>query len=75
MERTGRNTGQMVVFVPMHRDESGAYATSKWQPFITFDTTLFDYSPIDVTAGPDGAMYLAEWTTSTLFRIFYEKGL
>lgn len=66
----GVNVGQMIVYVPLEPDGSGSYS-GHWEPFVTFDNTLAPYSPIDVTVGPDGAMYFAEWTTSTLFRVTY----
>ena len=29
-------------------------------------------APIDLTIGPDGAMYVADWATGVVFRIAYE---
>ena len=27
--------------------------------------------PADVTVGPDGSLYVADWATGVVFRIFY----
>jgi putative membrane-bound dehydrogenase-like protein len=66
---TATRTGQMVVFVKPERD--GERYTGTWQPFVTFRHDLGIYSPIDVTVGPDGALYVAEWITRTVFRVTY----
>lgn len=71
MERLGRNTGKMVVFVPVEKSADGINAGT-WEPFARFQTGTFDYSPIDVTVGVDGSLYIAEWTTSTIYRVRYE---
>lgn len=64
-------TGEMVVFVQPKEGEDDRL-TGTWQPFATFRRDLGSYSPIDVTVGPDGALYLAEWQTWTVFRITYD---
>jgi len=66
----GLNTGQMVVFVKPQPTSDGGYIGT-WQPFARFRQDLGVYSPIDVTVGPDGALYIAEWITWTVFRITY----
>ncbi|MDI9641564.1 PQQ-dependent sugar dehydrogenase [Geitlerinema splendidum] len=71
IERLGRNTGKMVVFIPIEKD-AGEIRAGTWQPFARFQTGYFDYSPIDVAVGPDGSLYIAEWTTATLHRVRYE---
>ncbi|MBZ0286921.1 MAG: PQQ-dependent sugar dehydrogenase, partial [Anaerolineae bacterium] len=63
-------TGEMVVFVQPQEGEDGRL-TGTWQPFATFRRDLGSYSPIDVTIGPDGALYIAEWQTWTVFRVTY----
>lgn len=63
-------TGQMVVFDALTPDGKGGY-TGKWQPFAHFRTDLGVYNPIDVTMGPDGSLYVAEWNTATVYRITY----
>jgi mono/diheme cytochrome c family protein len=62
--------GQMVVFVALTPDGKGGY-TGQWQPFAKFRTDLGVYNPIDVTVGPDGALYVMEWNTGTVYRISY----
>ncbi|MBI1281628.1 MAG: c-type cytochrome [Anaerolineaceae bacterium] len=62
--------GQMVVFVTLTADGKGGY-TGKWQPFARFRTDLAVYNPIDVTVGPDGALYVMEWNTGTVYRVTY----
>src|SRR5262249_17671646 len=66
----GVSTGEMVVFIPLTPTADGGY-TGRWQPFARFRVEVSDYSPIDVTVGPEGALYIAEWTTSTLYRVAY----
>ncbi|MBA3868268.1 MAG: PQQ-dependent sugar dehydrogenase [Anaerolineae bacterium] len=62
--------GQMVIFDTLTADGKGGY-TGKWQPFAKFRTDLGVYNPIDVTVGPDGALYVVEWNTTTVYRITY----
>lgn len=62
--------GQMVVFVTLTPDGKGSY-TGKWKPFARFRTDLGVYNPIDVTVGPDGALYVMEWNTGTVYRVAY----
>ncbi len=62
--------GQMVVFVALTPDGKGGY-TGKWKPFARFRTDLGVYNPIDVTVGPDGALYVMEWNTGTVYRVTY----
>jgi mono/diheme cytochrome c family protein len=60
-----------VVFIALTPDGHGSF-TGTWQPFATFRSDLqVLYSPIDVTVGPDGALYIAEWSSSTVFRVTY----
>ncbi|MCA0458321.1 MAG: PQQ-dependent sugar dehydrogenase [Chloroflexi bacterium] len=66
----GLTNGQQVVFVSLQPDGKGGY-TGKWQPFARFRTEFGVYNPIDVTVGPDGALYVTEWNTTTVFRIAY----
>ena len=65
-------TGEMVVFVQPYEGADGRL-TGTWQPFATFRRDLGSYSPIDVTVGPDGALYIAEWQTWTVFRVTYTE--
>ncbi|MEZ4668483.1 MAG: PQQ-dependent sugar dehydrogenase [Anaerolineae bacterium] len=62
--------GQMVVLTRLQPDGNGSYSGS-WEPFAKFRTDLGVYSPIDVTVGPYGGLYIMEWVTSTVFRVSY----
>lgn len=66
----GLTNGQQVVFVSLQPDGKGGY-TGKWRPFARFLTEYGVYNPIDVTVGPDGALYVTEWNTTTVYRIAY----
>lgn len=66
----GLQTGERVVFVPLEPTEDGGY-TGTWQVFADFPSQNSNYSPIDLTVGPDGALYIAEWTTATIYRVVY----
>jgi glucose/arabinose dehydrogenase len=66
----GVQNGEMVVFVRLEKQADGTYR-GKWTPFAQFKLDLGTYSPIDVTVGPDGALYIAEWTTATIYRVTY----
>jgi mono/diheme cytochrome c family protein len=61
--------GRMVVFVTLNPTPNGSYE-GDWKPFAWFRQSM-DYRPIDVTVGPDGALYIAEWSTATVFRVSY----
>ncbi len=61
--------GQMVVFVPLTRGDGGVYH-GEWEPFARFNTRT-NYRPIDVTPGPDGALYILEWQTGAVYRVTY----
>jgi glucose/arabinose dehydrogenase/cytochrome c553 len=63
-------TGEMVVFVQPQEGDDGRL-TGTWEPFAMFRRDLGSFSPIDVTVGPDGALYIAEWQTWTIFRVTY----
>ncbi|HVU10670.1 MAG TPA: c-type cytochrome, partial [Phototrophicaceae bacterium] len=67
----GLHTGRQVIFVSLKPDGHGSY-TGSWQPFAVFpDNLAMTYTPIDVTVGPDGALYIAEWNSSTIYRVTY----
>ncbi len=66
----GIRTGQQVVFIPLNPEPTGGYS-GVFEPFIRFRSELGDYAPIDVTVGPDGALYVAEWTLGVVFRVSY----
>jgi glucose/arabinose dehydrogenase len=70
---SGLHTGQQVVFISLTPDGHGSF-TGTWKPFATFRSDLQDsYTPIDVTVGPEGALYIAEWTSATVFRVTYSE--
>jgi glucose/arabinose dehydrogenase len=62
--------GDMVVFVKLEPKAEGGY-TATWQPFASFKNKPLVYNPVDVTVGPDGALYILEWTTASVFRVSY----
>lgn len=66
----GLTNGQQVVHIALQPDGKGGY-TGKWKPFARFLTEYGVYNPIDVTVGPDGALYVTEWNTTTVYRIAY----
>jgi glucose/arabinose dehydrogenase/mono/diheme cytochrome c family protein len=67
--------GRMVIVAEIEPTDDGGY-TGDWDVFAWFDQSA-DYRPIDVTVGPDGALYIAEWSTSTVYRVEYvgDQGL
>jgi glucose/arabinose dehydrogenase len=58
-----RRLGRAVIFVPILENQS-----STWQQFMDFEG---NYHPLDVTQGPDGALYVTEWTGSYILRVSY----
>ena len=63
--------GFAVVFIPLTKDADGSYS-GDWQPFIQFNQGLDPLpSPVDVTVGPDGALYIAEWNSGDIYRVIY----
>jgi glucose/arabinose dehydrogenase len=61
--------GRMVVFVTLTPADDGGYR-GDWDVFAWFRQGS-DYRPIDVIVGDDGALYIAEWTTATVYRVTY----
>ena len=70
-EASGVSTGRAIVLITLEPDGNGSYRGA-WQVFARMRTDLGDYHPIDVTVGSDGALYMAEYMTGTIFRITYE---
>ncbi len=67
----GVHTGRQVVFISLTPDGHGSF-TGTWKPFAIFRSDLeVPYTPIDVTIGPDGALYIAEWSSAAVFRVTY----
>jgi glucose/arabinose dehydrogenase len=64
--------GRMVVFVSLTPREDGGYG-GEWRVFAWFRQGS-DYRPIDAIVGDDGALYIAEWSTATVYRVTYEGG-
>lgn len=62
--------GQALVFTSLTRTPEGNY-TGDWKPFLYFDTPQ-RLRPVDVTVGPDGALYMLEFSESTVYRIHYD---
>lgn len=68
----GVKTGRQVVFISLTPDGNGGY-TGTWKPFAVFRTDLQDsYTPINLTIGEDGALYIVEWTSATIYRVTYD---
>jgi glucose/arabinose dehydrogenase len=61
--------GRMVVFVPLQPTSSGGYR-GDWDVFAWFRQGS-DYRPIDVIVGEDGALYIAEWSSASVYRVTY----
>jgi len=67
----GIHTGRQVVFISLTPDGHGSF-TGTWKPFAVFRSDLdVLYTPIDVTIGPDGALYIVEWSSAAVFRVTY----
>ncbi len=66
----GLDNGHMVVFVTLQKTDDGTYR-GDWEEFARFNSGEQVFRPIDVTVGPDGALYVAEFMTSRIFRITY----
>jgi len=59
--------GREVVFVPLEPTDDGTY-TGTWEDFARFRS---GFNPIDVTVGPDGALYMAEYSKGYILRVTY----
>ena len=59
--------GRKVIFVELQATDAGAY-TGEWNTFATF---LNKRNPVDLTIGPDGALYIAEWQNGYILRVTY----
>ncbi len=69
----GVHTGRQVVYISLTPDGHGSFSGT-WKPFAVFRSDLgVPYSPIDVTVGAEGALYIAEWSSSTVFRVTYSE--
>ncbi len=68
----GISNGQNIIFVSLTPTEDGTF-TAEWEVFADFNLGLGNYRPVDVTVGPDGALYVLEWSTATVYRIRYDE--
>ncbi len=63
--------GFSVVFVPLQPNENGDFQAD----FVDFAANATDrprsFRPIDVTVGPDGALYIMDFNSSRIFRVTY----
>jgi glucose/arabinose dehydrogenase len=60
--------GHAVVFVPLQPTDDGTY-TGDFESFVLF--TPHWERPVDVTVGPDGALYILDNPTTEIFRVSY----
>lgn len=65
----GIYNGLQVVFVRLERDDNGDFS-AEWEVFAQFQGT--DERPVDVVTGPDGALYIAEWSKGRIYRVVYQ---
>lgn len=63
--------GFAVVFVPLDRDADGFYHGDFVEFASSASERAADFRPIDVTVGPDGALYIIEFFSSRVFRVTY----
>ncbi len=61
--------GHQVVRVEMHRQPNGDWVVAGEVPFVTGMR-----SPLDVTVGPDGALYVADFFEGRVYRVAYATG-
>lgn len=61
--------GRRVVFIELEPDGNTFHGT--WEDFLVFNPDQEVSSPVDVTVGPDGALYVAEYHSGYIFRVFY----
>lgn len=59
--------GREVVFVRLEPTDDGSF-TGEVETFATFAE---EARPVDVVVGPDGALYIAEWTRGIIYRVVY----
>ncbi len=62
--------GFMVVYVPLRPTSDGTF-TGDWEVFAMFNQEQGEYRPVDVTVGPDGALYVLEYNQAVVYRIYY----
>jgi hypothetical protein len=62
--------GYQVVYVPLEPTADGTF-TGDWQVFAMFHQDAGEYRPVDVTVGPDGALYILEYMEAVVYRVRY----
>lgn len=70
----GISNGQNIVFIALQPTDDGTF-TADWEVFANFNLGTGAYRPVDVTVGKDGALYALEWSTATVYRIYYDQEL
>lgn len=63
--------GYRVVYVDLQPDTGGETFSGEWTSFAAFDRENTLARPVDVTAGPDGTLYIVEYQTGVILRIEY----
>jgi glucose/arabinose dehydrogenase len=63
--------GFEVVYVPLFPTADGTYV-GDWEVFAQFLQEDGEYRPVDVTVGPDGALYILEYNQALVYRVRYE---
>jgi mono/diheme cytochrome c family protein len=64
------SNGQRVIFVALERDDTGLYVGTR-EEFLTFNPNNNGSHPVDVTVGPHGALYIAEYMSGFIYRVTY----
>jgi glucose/arabinose dehydrogenase len=62
--------GYEVVYVPLEPTADGTF-TGDWEVFAMFHQEQSEYRPVDVTVGPDGALYILEYNQAVVYRVRY----
>jgi glucose/arabinose dehydrogenase len=62
--------GYMIVYVPLQPMPDGTF-TGDWEVFAMFHQEQGEYRPVDVTVGPDGALYILEYNLAVVYRVQY----
>jgi putative membrane-bound dehydrogenase-like protein len=62
--------GYMVVYVPLEPTNDGTFR-GDWEVFAMFHQEQGEYRPVDVTVGPDGALYILEYNQAVVYRVVY----
>ncbi len=60
--------GRQVIFVELQETDAGDYRGD----YAVFAPFLNGRNPVDLTIGPDGALYIAEWRDGYILRVTYD---